>query len=105
MATPLSSQALSGELLAAVRFGTIEEVHRLLANPALGPADFGWLPLVYACRLGNLEMMQALLAHGAAVDAVDDNGSTALRIASYRGQVEVVQVLLVPGQTMIIILE
>lgn len=47
---------------------------------------------------GRMDMVQALLAHGANVNVQDDEGSTALMCASEHGHVEIVKLLLAqPG--------
>lgn len=47
---------------------------------------------------GRMDMVQALLAHGADVNIQDDEGSTALMCASEHGHVEIVKLLLAqPG--------
>lgn len=47
---------------------------------------------------GRMDMVQALLAHGANVNIQDDEGSTALMCASEHGHVEIVKLLLAqPG--------
>lgn len=47
---------------------------------------------------GRMDMVQALLAHGADVNVQDDEGSTALMCASEHGHVEIVKLLLAqPG--------
>jgi ankyrin repeat protein len=50
-----------------------------------------------ACGDGNLEMVRALLARGAAVDAASKSGATPLFIACESGHLEVVQELLARG--------
>ncbi|XP_029999208.1 KN motif and ankyrin repeat domain-containing protein 1-like [Sphaeramia orbicularis] len=47
---------------------------------------------------GRMDMVRALLAHGAEVNIQDDEGSTALMCASEHGHVEIVKLLLAqPG--------
>lgn len=47
---------------------------------------------------GRMDMVQALLGHGADVNVQDDEGSTALMCASEHGHVEIVKLLLAqPG--------
>jgi thiosulfate/3-mercaptopyruvate sulfurtransferase len=43
----------------------------------------GTTPLMYAARLGNIEVLAALLAHGANTCAMNDDGNGALWFACY----------------------
>ena len=53
--------------------------------------------IVDAIRNGDIELVKTLINNGAAVDAVDELGRTAIMFASSRGQVEVVKMLLDNG--------
>uniref|UniRef100_H3C562 KN motif and ankyrin repeat domains 1 n=1 Tax=Tetraodon nigroviridis TaxID=99883 RepID=H3C562_TETNG len=58
----------------------------------------GQTGLMLAVSHGRMDMVQALLAHGANVNIQDDEGSTALMCASEHGHVEIVKLLLAqPG--------
>lgn len=54
----------------------------------------GQTGLMLAVSHGRMDMVQALLAHGADVNVQDDEGSTALMCASEHGHVEIVKLLL-----------
>ncbi|KAF7648408.1 hypothetical protein LDENG_00157530 [Lucifuga dentata] len=54
----------------------------------------GQTGLMLAVSHGRMDMVQALLAHGADVNIQDDEGSTALMCASEHGHVEIVKLLL-----------
>jgi ankyrin repeat protein len=53
----------------------------------------GRTPLMIAARAGNIEIVQALLAKGADVNAKDSEGKTALELAKERGDAKVVELL------------
>ncbi|XP_038154209.1 KN motif and ankyrin repeat domain-containing protein 1a isoform X2 [Cyprinodon tularosa] len=57
----------------------------------------GQTGLMLAVSHGRMDMVRALLAHGADVNIQDDEGSTALMCASEHGHVEILKLLL--GQT------
>ncbi|XP_029999117.1 KN motif and ankyrin repeat domain-containing protein 1a [Sphaeramia orbicularis] len=58
----------------------------------------GQTGLMLAVSHGRMDMVRALLAHGAEVNIQDDEGSTALMCASEHGHVEIVKLLLAqPG--------
>uniref|UniRef100_A0A3Q3AP59 KN motif and ankyrin repeat domains 1a n=1 Tax=Kryptolebias marmoratus TaxID=37003 RepID=A0A3Q3AP59_KRYMA len=58
----------------------------------------GQTGLMLAVSHGRMDMVRALLAHGADVNIQDDEGSTALMCASEHGHVEIVKLLLAqPG--------
>lgn len=42
-----------------------------------------------ACEAGHVEIARLLIRHGAPVEAVDGNGSSALLLAALEGQLEV----------------
>jgi len=52
---------------------------------------------MHASMDGHPEIVQALLAKGAEVNAKDKNGETALMMASKRGQREVMELLIKAG--------
>lgn len=54
----------------------------------------GQTGLMLAVSHGRMDMVRALLGHGADVNIQDDEGSTALMCASEHGHVEIVKLLL-----------
>ena len=94
---------MSEALLDAIRSGDAAAVQRLATAEAVAAADAdGVTPLMLASRLGRREIVAQLLAAGAAVDAADERGYTALFHACYdpdadRGHPEVVEVLIEAG--------
>ncbi|MCE9507219.1 MAG: ankyrin repeat domain-containing protein [Alphaproteobacteria bacterium] len=77
------------------------EVARILlvkgADPNIGDLS-DWTALIYAARNGQLEMIDLLLEHGAAIDRkVESSGLTALMFAALMGQDEAVSLLLEKG--------
>ena len=56
-----------------------------------------WTALIIASCGGHVEVVRALLAAGAGVEAANDSGWTPLLFASYRGRVDVVRALLDAG--------
>ncbi len=85
----------------AIREGDARQVASLLAaQPGLanGPLEGGLWPLHLAARHDHPEVVAALLDAGADLEAVDDDGETALCIAaSHGGSPEVVRLLLANG--------
>jgi ankyrin repeat protein len=68
----------------ALREGKLAEFERLLkANPksVSGTGQDGWTPLMYAALYGNVESCKLLLGEGAAVNARNTAGGTALMYA------------------------
>ena len=57
----------------------------------------GRTSLIYASRNGHLDVVQLLLAQGAAVNQADNNGWTPLIFTSEKGHLDVAQLLLVQG--------
>ncbi len=58
---------------------------------------FGWAPLAYAAFNGHAPVVELLLKRGADVNAMTENGSTALLFAARYGHVDIVDVLLKHG--------
>ncbi len=87
-------------LLAAVSRNSLDGVQLLLergANPSLGDKA-GWTPLHFATYFGvSTEIVTALLAKGADINARNDRGITALYFASATGHELQVKVLLEHG--------
>ena len=51
--------------------------------------EHGWTALILLARFGRAELVKALVALGADINAKSDNGSTALTYAAYNGKREV----------------
>ena len=90
-------------LVDAIRSGDAEAVDRLATPETVNAAGPGGVtPLMVAAVLGHRTIVAGLLAAGAAVDATDDRGFTALFHGCYnadedRGHPEVVELLLAAG--------
>jgi hypothetical protein len=80
-------------LLASFR-GYLNIVRKLVAAGAPIDREEGWQPLAYAAFNGHLEVAKFLLEHEADVDALSDNGTSALMVAARNGHLEVVKLLL-----------
>jgi ankyrin repeat protein len=87
----------------AIETGDVDEVGRLATTETVNAAGRGNVtPLMVAARLGRSAIVAKLLEVGAAVDAIDDRGYTALFHGCYdpdedRGHPEVVELLLGAG--------
>lgn len=87
----------------AIQAGDAEAVARMATTETANAARHGGMtPLMLAARLGHSAIVAKLLAAGAAVDAVDDRGFTALFHGCYdpdedRGHPDVVEMLLGAG--------
>jgi uncharacterized protein len=94
---------MSASLIDAVRRGDLAAVQRLSTPEALDARDEeGRSALMWAARLGRIELVAPLLAAGATVDARDARDYTALFHACHdpdadRGHPEVVALLLQAG--------
>lgn len=83
---------------ALIAHGADVNVAHEMQPPQLFPFGNGmWRSLSLATRLGCHGLMQHLLQHGAAVDANDGSGRTALIDAANRGATETVQILVNAG--------
>jgi len=97
------SEALLEAILDAIRVGDAEAVERLATPETVNAAGPGGVtPLMVAAVRGQRAIVACLLAAGAAVDAVDDRGFTALFHGCYdpdedRGHPDVVELLLAAG--------
>ena len=86
-------------LMAASHEGHYKIVKKLLENGASEGINMqdkcGWSALMFAAFTGfSIEVVQLLLQHGADVDLANDDGRTALFMASEKGYVEIVKILL-----------
>ena len=90
-------------LMEAVKKGDAKNVRSLLESASFNKADIdrkgisGETALTVAAGDGNLEIVQLLVEHGAAVDAGKDGARTPLIEASGQGYVKVVQYLIEKG--------
>jgi ankyrin repeat protein len=94
---------MSDTLLEAIGVGDAEAVLRLATPETVNAAGPGGVtPLMRAAVLGRAEMVTALLARGAAVNAADERDFTPLFYGCYdpdqdRGHPDVVELLLAAG--------
>ncbi|WP_338848724.1 ankyrin repeat domain-containing protein [Massilia sp. W12] len=94
----IERQAKNGDtaiMLAAFK-GQVEFMRALLAKGAKLNRS-GWTPLHYAAFGGHAEALQFLLKQQAELEAPAPNGSTAIMLAAYAGQIQAVKVLLDAG--------
>ena len=73
-----------GNLSKAIREGDIDTVVRLLVDTdinSIRPDLYNLTPLIYASSIGNLEVVQWLIDHGANVNTPTVTGETALMLA------------------------
>ena len=83
---------------ALIAHGANVNVSHEMQPPQLFPFGNGtWQPLSLAARLGCHGLMRHLLQHGAAVDASNSAGQTALIEVASRGLTEAVEILLNAG--------
>jgi len=90
----------AADIFKAVYDGDMKAVEAILKdNPALIEARAldGRRPLHFAVSSGSKEMVEMLIARGAAVDATDIFGITPLHIAAATGRTEIASVLLSRG--------
>jgi ankyrin repeat protein len=80
---------------------TVRVIEEIRANPALLEAQSsdGWTPLHLAAFFGHAELAQALIEHGADIDAQSSNAmkNTPLHAAAAGGQLALVELLLKRG--------
>ncbi|KAG7381507.1 Mitogen-activated protein kinase kinase kinase mlk-1 [Phytophthora pseudosyringae] len=87
-----------GRVRAACERGDLAAVRQLLEGDAgacidAGDAAAGWTPLILASWHGHAAVVRYLLERGAAVDASDRGGSTAVRFAASEGRLDVLMML------------
>lgn len=74
----------------AAERGNVEKVKSLIAAgydvDIPNPEEFGWTPLIYAVTSDNPNVVAAILAGGADVNARDDSGQTALFSAIFQSE-------------------
>jgi ankyrin repeat protein len=98
-----SNLSVEPEITMAVRVHDLHHVLILLAAGAdVNERDEGMeqTPLMRAAQVGDAAIAQALLNHGAAVNAQDDEGKTALMFAAERGNTPMVRLLLDRGASL-----
>jgi predicted LPLAT superfamily acyltransferase len=89
---------LSQEMVKAIVQGNPAEVKALLdKGEAVDAKQAGQTALHMASMNGKVDIISVLIARGAQVDAVDDQGITPMMLAAKDGRVEAVQALLAQG--------
>ncbi len=86
-------------LVNAVRFGFVDVTTVLLDHKA-DPNQTNlshWTPLMYAAWDDSAEIANILIKHGAKLDAVDNDGLTALAIASQNAKIKAADALVAAG--------
>ncbi|KAJ5094661.1 hypothetical protein N7456_010522 [Penicillium angulare] len=84
----------------AARFGLVEIMDRLIIENKHAideKGNQGETSLSIACRSGNLQIFEKLLANEADIECVDDLGDTPLSISALNGHLEIVKLLLEKG--------
>ncbi len=86
-------------LVSAVRFGFVDVVTVLVDHKAdPNQANLGnWTPLMYAAWGDSPDLVNLLIKHGAKLDAVDNDGLTALAIASQNAKIKAAEALVAAG--------
>lgn len=92
---------LKSDLFTAIRKGRENKVLSLLqegvdANATM-PGSNDWHALSYAAFFDRTEIVNLLIAHGATINAIDGDGTTALSFAAGRGNLDVVKSLIEKG--------
>lgn len=89
-------------LMEAARKGQTEMADLLIRHGAqleLKEEQWGWTALLFAANAGSTGAAKLLLAHGADPKVVDQDGKTALSLASARGFPQIVELLKRSGAT------
>jgi len=87
-------------LFGAVVHNQLHIVRWLIAHgaPVNIRASYGWTPLMEAAAENRIDMVKCLVLDGGAdIDAIKDDGASALYLAAWRGHIEVVRFLLARG--------
>ncbi|MGE0207205.1 MAG: ankyrin repeat domain-containing protein [Candidatus Babeliales bacterium] len=98
--TKIKNTGLYNELEIALLEGNTQTVKDLIAKtPTMvnTPGDKGGTPLMLAAVLGNLEMVNLLIANKADVNATSGDGMTALLAATWLNHNDIVKILLTAG--------
>lgn len=100
-------EELDKSLLEAVWRGSLEDTQTALENGAgiEGPSIRSWgsfprglrRPLLLATKTGNTQVVEMLLEHSADVNAINEDGWTALFFAAQRGDSQLTRILLAHG--------
>jgi ankyrin repeat protein len=91
-----TEESRESPLQCAARYNHTDAALALLA--AGGKAgEKGELPLIHAAENGNMQLAEALIAHGANVNARAENGQSALHLAATKNQAGLVRLLLANG--------
>ncbi|KAK7926467.1 hypothetical protein PG985_003465 [Apiospora marii] len=89
---------LSEALVDAAYFGLTAEIKRLLKAGVNGSGKPGKdIPLVSAAEGGHVEAVNILIASGANINCMDDQGKVALYWAAYSGNLEMIRLLIDRG--------
>jgi len=83
-------------IIPAARKGEIAVLQELFArNVDVNHRDLkGYTPLIIACYNNQLEAAKLLINNGANLDAADEGGNTALMGVSFKGYIEIAQLLI-----------
>lgn len=73
----------------------LAQAAKLSANQLIDPD--GYHVLHWATYFGRIQLVEALLAHGASLDVAAPNGATALQVATMAGQLEMAKRLIAAG--------
>lgn len=95
----LSAHAHWRHLWSAMDSDDIDKVEKILAVHSIANSvnSDGVTPLMYAVRRNRLQLVRALIAHGADVNVVRPDGFTPLLLATFFGYTEIVEALVQQG--------